>query len=63
MPPRMLLLITAIHSDHAGAAQTQIMLQGYPGILDLTFFRLTAQLPDQLGALGQTGGSQRMAFR
>jgi hypothetical protein len=49
-----------VEGDDRDAAETDVVLQGEPGTVDLAGVGLPAQLPHQLGALGQAGRAQRM---
>src|SRR3989442_5591422 len=51
-----------VQRHHAGAAETQVVLQRQPRAFDLALVGLAAQLLDQLGALRQAGRAQRMAL-
>ena len=52
----------AIHGHHSGSAKTDVVLKSDFSPFDLTDPRRSAKLPDQLGALGKTGGPQGMPF-
>src|SRR5581483_6089512 len=56
-PPSAHLLV---QGDHGGAAKPDVVLERHRGALDLALARLAAQLPDQLGALGQPGRAERV---
>ena len=49
-----------VEGDHGGAAEADVVLQGELRALDLTGAGLSAQLPDQLGALRQPGRAERV---
>src|SRR3990167_7616872 len=57
------LSVLPVHCHHAGATDTDVVLQCDAGTFHLTFVGLAAQLPYQLGALRQTGCAHRMTFR
>ena len=52
-----------VESNHAGAAQTQIMLETQARALDLPFPRAATQLVGQFETLCQAGGAEWVAFR
>src|SRR5690606_35083333 len=54
--------VAAVDRDDAGTAEAEVVLQRDLGPLDLAPVGLAAELPDQLGALGQAGGAQRVAL-
>src|SRR6185503_9939915 len=54
--------VAAVHRHDAGAAEAEVVLQGDLGALDLASVGLAAQLPDQLGALREAGGAERVAL-
>src|SRR5437762_6372767 len=55
-------LVAAVHRHDAGAAEAEVVLEGDLGAFDLAGVGLAAQLPDQLGALGEAGGAERVAL-
>src|SRR4051812_46481513 len=55
--------VAAIHRHDAGTAEAEVVLQRDLGALDLAGFGLAAQVPDQLGALREAGGAERVALR
>src|SRR5262249_34993044 len=57
------LLIPPIHRHDAGAAEAQVVLERDSGIGDLPVARLSAELPHELGALGDARRAERVALR
>ena len=57
-----LALGALVGGDDGGAAEPDVVLQGGVDAVDLTLVGGAAQLPGQLGALGQPGGAERMAL-
>src|SRR5438445_3790994 len=51
-----------IHAHHGRAADADVVLQRDPRPLDLARTRRTAELPAELGALRQAGGSEGVAL-
>ena len=52
-----------VHGDDGGAAEAEVVLEGDLRAVDLALVGLAAQLPVELGALGQPGGADRVALR
>ncbi len=48
--------------DHRRPAEADVVGEGGPGAGDLAGSGLAAQVPGQLGGLGDAGGAQRMAL-
>jgi hypothetical protein len=55
--------VAPVHGDHGCAAEAEVVLQCDPCALDLAIFRLAAKMPNQLGALRETGRPEWMPFR
>src|SRR5262249_16855254 len=53
----------SVHGHDASAAEAEVVLQCGLDVLHLPLLGLPAQLPDQLGTLRQTGGSERVPLR
>src|SRR5690606_32242189 len=51
-----------VEGDHSGAAEPDVVLESQPGVLDLPGVGLAAQLPDQLGALREARGAERVSL-
>jgi len=49
-------------ADHTRTAESEVVLQSDSCSFDLPLAGLTAQLPDQFGALGKTGGAEGVAL-
>src|SRR5919197_4073761 len=52
-----------VDGHHRGAAEADVVLEGDVDIVDLARVGVAAQLPVELGALGQSGGAEGMALR
>src|SRR6185503_17153839 len=50
--------IPPVHRHHTRPAEPQIVLEAHLGALDLALVRLAAELPHELGALGQARGAE-----
>uniref|UniRef100_A0A182W9P9 Uncharacterized protein n=1 Tax=Anopheles minimus TaxID=112268 RepID=A0A182W9P9_9DIPT len=51
-----------IQTDDDRSTETDVVLESQPGILNLPFVCLATQLPAKLGALSQTGRTERMSL-
>ena len=51
-----------VDGDHGGAAEADVVLEGDLGAVDLALVGFAAQLPGQLGALGEPGRPERVAL-
>ena len=51
-----------IHRHDAGAAEAEVVLERDAGAFYLALVGLAAELPDELGALGEAGGAERVAL-
>ena len=52
----------AVGGDDRRAAETDVVLQREPGAVDLAGVGRAAQLPGELGALGEAGRAERVAL-
>lgn len=53
---------TLVHSDDDGATKTKVVLEGNLRVFDGAVVGPSAQVPDELGALSEAGGAQRVAL-
>src|SRR5205807_9573307 len=51
-----------VDRHHGGAAEAEVVLEGGLGAVDLAVAGVAAQLPRELGALGQAGGAEGVAL-
>lgn len=59
---RLLAVSAAVDGDDDSTTETEVVLQRVLGLGDLTVVGPTAQVPDKLGALGDTGRTERVAL-